>query len=67
MRLTAYLSTSRHGVFYFRWPLPATTHPERKRCIIRVTAAERAALERERVAKAEQEAREDRKPFKYER
>lgn len=37
MRLTAYLSTSRHGVFYFRWPIPATMHPERKRFSIRVS------------------------------
>ena len=40
MRLTAYLSTSRHGVFYFRWPIPATLHPERKRFSIRVAQAD---------------------------
>ena len=37
MRLTAYLSTSRHGVFYFRWPIPTTRHPELKRLSIRVS------------------------------
>jgi len=26
MKLSAYLSLSRHGVFYFRWPLPCTDH-----------------------------------------
>lgn len=26
MKLSAYLSLSRHGVFYFRWPLPHTDH-----------------------------------------
>jgi len=26
MKLSAYLSLSRHGVFYFRWPLPRTDH-----------------------------------------
>ncbi len=37
MRLASYLSTSRHGVFYFRWPLPANLHPQRKRLCIRVS------------------------------
>ncbi|RJK96610.1 hypothetical protein D3P06_17520 [Paracoccus aestuarii] len=31
MRLAAYLSRSRHGVFYFRWPIPASLHPDQKR------------------------------------
>lgn len=29
MKLPAYLSLSRHGVFYFRWPLPRTDHDSR--------------------------------------
>lgn len=28
MRLAAYLSASRHGIFCFRWPIPAGLHPE---------------------------------------
>ena len=24
MKLSAYLTLSRHGIFYFRWPLPRT-------------------------------------------
>nr|WP_306418420.1 DUF6538 domain-containing protein [Ruegeria sp. Alg231-54] len=33
MKLHAYLSLSRHSIFYFRWPLPDTTarHPTRPR------------------------------------
>ncbi len=29
MKLSTYLSLSRHGVFYFRWPLPRTDHDTR--------------------------------------
>lgn len=29
MKLSAYLSLSRHGVFYFRWPLPRKDHDSR--------------------------------------
>ena len=29
MRLNAYLSSSRHGMFYFRWPVPSSPdHPK---------------------------------------
>ena len=31
MRLAAYLCTSRHGIFYFRYPLPVCAHPLGKR------------------------------------
>ncbi len=37
MRHEAYLSTSRHGIFYFRWPIPATFHPEKKRTDVKVS------------------------------
>ncbi|WP_415839777.1 DUF6538 domain-containing protein [Paracoccus yeei] len=37
MRLAAYLSRSRHGVFYFRWPIPARLHPDRKRGHVRLS------------------------------
>lgn len=35
MKLSAYLSPSRHGVYYFRWPLPALDH--RKRQTVRIS------------------------------
>ena len=31
MRLAAYLCTSPHSIFYFRYPLPQAMHPSRKR------------------------------------
>ncbi len=31
MKLHAYLSLSRHGIYYFRWPLPDTTPKPRSR------------------------------------
>lgn len=37
MRLAAYLSRSRHGVFYFRWPIPPRLHPSRKRSHVRLS------------------------------
>lgn len=37
MRLAAYLNLSRHGVFYFRWPIPARLHPDRKRNHVRLS------------------------------
>lgn len=37
MRLSAYLSQSRHGVFYFRWPIPHHLHPEQKRSDMRIS------------------------------
>ena len=30
MRLNSYLSRSRHGIFYFRWPMPNRTIPEKR-------------------------------------
>lgn len=51
MRLTAYLSTSRHGVFYFRWPIPATMHPERKRFSIRVSLVTRCPHVAQRLSR----------------
>ena len=35
MKLSAYLSPSRHGVYYFRWPLPRSE--QRQRSTIRVS------------------------------
>lgn len=41
MRLATYLSTSRHGIFYFRWPLPRHLHPARKASDIKVSLGTR--------------------------
>lgn len=37
MRLAAYLCTSRHGIFYFRFPLPVECHPSQKRGHIKLS------------------------------
>lgn len=37
MRVPAYLSVSRHGVFYFRWPIPKALHPAKKATTIKVS------------------------------
>lgn len=37
MRLAAYLCTSRHGIYYFRFPMPADCHPAGKRSHIKVS------------------------------
>lgn len=44
MRLATYLSVSRHGVFYFRWPLPANLHPQEKRLSVRVSLETRCPV-----------------------
>ena len=41
MRLTAYLCTSRHGIFYFRFPLPIDRHASHKRQHIKVSLGTR--------------------------
>ncbi len=41
MRLTAYISTSRHGIFYFRWPIPASLHPSGLRTDIKLSLGTR--------------------------
>lgn len=41
MRLAAYLSASRHGIFYFRYPLPRASHPAQKRAHIKVSLSTR--------------------------
>lgn len=48
----AYLSRSRHGIFYFRWPLPPEVHPQRRRTDIKVslsTCRRREALRLSRL------------------
>lgn len=52
MRLAAYLSRSRHGVFYFRWPLPAGLHPSRKRSHVRLSLRTRCPRTAQRLSRA---------------
>jgi len=37
MQLSAYLCQSRHGVYYFRWPIPARLHPQSRRSSIKLS------------------------------
>jgi len=41
MRHAAYLSTSRHGIFYFRLPIPSHLHPNRKSSDVKMSLATR--------------------------
>lgn len=45
MHLAAYLCTSRHGIFYFRFPVPVECHPTQKRGHIKVSLATREPKE----------------------
>lgn len=51
MRLAAYLSRSRHGVFYFRWPIPARLHPDRKRGHVRLSLRTRCPAMAQRLSR----------------
>lgn len=51
MRLAAYLSTSRHGIFYFRWPIPPSLHPEQKRRDIKVSLGTRCPRSARQVSR----------------
>ena len=37
MRNASYLSLSRHGIFYFRWPIPRSIHPNGKASHVRMS------------------------------
>jgi hypothetical protein len=41
MRLAAYLSASRHGIYYFRWPIPVDLHSARRRTHVTVSLGTR--------------------------
>jgi hypothetical protein len=41
MKLTAYLSQSRHGIFYFRWPLPPRPGRSKRRDTLRLSLSTR--------------------------
>lgn len=45
MPIPSYLTTSRHGLHYFRFPIPATLHPERKQSCIRMSLDTRCPRE----------------------
>jgi len=51
MRLAAYLCTSRHGIFYFRFPVPVEYHPDRKRSHIKVSLSTREPKEARDLAR----------------
>ncbi|MGB7321845.1 MAG: DUF6538 domain-containing protein [Albidovulum sp.] len=42
MHHAAYLTTSRHGIFYFRWPIPVGFHPQRRRTDIKISLGTRS-------------------------
>jgi hypothetical protein len=44
MQIASYLGQSRHGVYYFRWPLPRHLHPYGRASQIRVSLRTRARL-----------------------
>ncbi|CDX49843.1 putative Site-specific recombinase XerD [Mesorhizobium plurifarium] len=41
MRMPAYLSRSRHGIFYYRYPIPRPLHPKRATTAIRLSLGTR--------------------------
>ncbi|WP_370515392.1 DUF6538 domain-containing protein [Paracoccus sp. S-4012] len=43
--MAAYLSRSRHGIFYFRWPIPQHLHPTGKRGHVRHSLRTRCPAE----------------------
>ncbi|MFP4568906.1 DUF6538 domain-containing protein [Rhodosalinus sp.] len=51
MRLAAYLCTSRHGIFYFRFPVPVERHPAQKRGHIKVSLGTRDPREALKIAR----------------
>jgi integrase len=45
MRIAQHLSLSRHGIYYFRFPIPAVFHPELKRTDIKLSLNTRSLKE----------------------
>lgn len=52
MRTTAYLTLSRHHVYYFRWPLPHSLHPLGRHLYIRVSLRTRERKEALRLSRS---------------
>ncbi|HVZ00966.1 MAG TPA: DUF6538 domain-containing protein [Dongiaceae bacterium] len=51
MRVSALLSSSRHGVWYFRFPIPVTLHPQHRRSDVKVSLRTRDPGEALRLAR----------------
>ena len=51
MRLAAYLCTSRHGIFYFRFPIPANGNHGSKRSHIKLSLGTRNPREAHKIAR----------------
>jgi plasmid stabilization system protein ParE len=52
MRLAAYLCTSRHGIFYFRFPIPADSNRGSGRSHIKLSLGTRDPNEAKQIARA---------------
>ena len=51
MRHAAYLSTSRHGIFYFRLPIPPRLHPNHKNTDVRLSLGTRCPRAASRLSR----------------
>ena len=51
MQIPSYLTTSRHGLHYFRFPIPSRLHPERKQSCIRLSLDTRCPREALHIAR----------------
>jgi hypothetical protein len=51
MRLAAYLCTSRHGIFYFRFPMPMVCQAKSKRAYVKVSLCTREPREARHLAR----------------
>ena len=51
MQLASYISTSRHGIFYIRWPIPSDLHPLGRRTDIKVSLQTRSSDEARRLSR----------------
>lgn len=51
MRNASYLSLSRHGIFYFRWPIPKGIHPHGKASHVRMSLGTRLPIEAQRLSR----------------
>jgi integrase len=52
MMIPSYLATSRHGLYYFRFPIPSRLHPECKQSCIRFSLDTRCPREALHIARA---------------
>lgn len=52
MQIPSYLTKSRHGLYYFRFPIPSRFHPDRKQSCIRLSLDTRCPREGLHLARA---------------